>query len=296
VVRDPIRAKWTGLGGPASSLGFPTADQKSIAGGQVAKFRGGSVYWSTATGAHVLSGAIRTFWGDMDAERSVLGYPSSDQYAVPGGRRQDFRNGSVVWTEADGAQLDELTVSGGRGTTTLPLRLGTKAMIVDVRNTDPSGKAFTAATTVGLSWGDEIQSDFSTGKGTFSTTTTVGLDWSGLSSPRNTSALTVSSGGSWKLHFRPASTAPLLPPGGSRSGSGEGLLHYVGGPTTLTVTHSPFVGKAWMGVDGWNTSLRPAWILGYRGTTPTSGTVRVDGETYLQVEGNLTWTFTAAAS
>jgi LGFP repeat len=296
VVRDAIRAKWTGLGATASSLGFPTADQKSIAGGQVARFSGGSVYWSKATGAHVLSGAIRSFWGDMDAERSVLGYPTSDLYAVRGGLRQDFRHGSVVWTKADGAQLNELTVSGGRGTTTLPFRLGKKAMIVDVRNTDPSGKAFKASTTVGLSWADPIQPDFSSGKGTFSTTTTVGLDWTGLSSPRNTLALAVTSGGSWKLHFRPVSTAPVLTPGSSRSGSGEGLLHYVGGPTTLTVTHTPFVGKGWLAVDKWDTALWSVTVLGYRGSTPTSGTLQVDGETYLQVEGTLTWTFTAPAA
>ena len=53
----------------------------------------------------------------------------------------------------------------------------------------------------------------------------------------------MSSGGTWTVHLRPYSTAEQLKPGGARSGTGDPeardvtVLHYVGGPTDLLVTH-----------------------------------------------------------
>ncbi len=60
------------------------------------------MYWTPTTGAHEVRGAIRDTWGRMGAERSWLGHPISDEYAVAGGQRSDFQGGSLMWTAASG--------------------------------------------------------------------------------------------------------------------------------------------------------------------------------------------------
>ena len=39
----------------------------------------------------------------MGAERSSLGYPKSDEFDIPGGRRSDFERGSISWDASSGA-------------------------------------------------------------------------------------------------------------------------------------------------------------------------------------------------
>ena len=39
----------------------------------------------------------------LGADKSSLGYPTSDEYAVTGGRRNDFQHGFIMWTAATGA-------------------------------------------------------------------------------------------------------------------------------------------------------------------------------------------------
>ena len=56
-----------------------------------------------ATEAHEVQGAIRSKWADLGWERSRLGYPTSDEVAVPGGRRNTFQHGSITWVAATGA-------------------------------------------------------------------------------------------------------------------------------------------------------------------------------------------------
>ncbi|WP_414637800.1 LGFP repeat-containing protein [Actinomycetospora sp.] len=99
----PLRDKWLALGETKSVLGYPTRDVTATAdgAGRYATFVGnGSIYWSTATGAHTIFNAIRTKWTSLGAERSSLGYPTTDEYAVSGGKRNDFVKGSTVWAQA----------------------------------------------------------------------------------------------------------------------------------------------------------------------------------------------------
>lgn len=98
-----VRDKWIALGETRSALGQPTRDITATAdgAGRYATFAGnGSIYWSTATGAHTIFGAIRTKWIQLGAERSTLGYPTTDEYAVTGGKRNDFVRGTIVWNSA----------------------------------------------------------------------------------------------------------------------------------------------------------------------------------------------------
>jgi uncharacterized protein with LGFP repeats len=39
----------------------------------------------------------------MGWEGSWLGYPTSDEYGVPEGRRNDFQHGYIVWNASTGA-------------------------------------------------------------------------------------------------------------------------------------------------------------------------------------------------
>ena len=41
----------------------------------------------------------------MGWELSSLGYPVSNEYAIPGGRRSDFQHGSITYRFSDGAIL-----------------------------------------------------------------------------------------------------------------------------------------------------------------------------------------------
>jgi uncharacterized protein with LGFP repeats len=66
----------------------------------------GSIYWTPATGAWSIHGAIRSKWASMGWEQSVLGYPVTDETGTPDGvgRFNHFaNNGSIYWTPSTGA-------------------------------------------------------------------------------------------------------------------------------------------------------------------------------------------------
>ncbi|MFF5989966.1 polysaccharide deacetylase family protein [Prauserella flavalba] len=103
-VHGAIMSKYAGLGTVNGFLGFPRTDERRCPDGigRYGQFQGGSAYWSPSTGAHEVHGAILTRWASLGWERSRLGYPVSDEYAVSGGRRSDFQGGAIIWTAATG--------------------------------------------------------------------------------------------------------------------------------------------------------------------------------------------------
>ncbi|WP_027929642.1 N-acetylmuramoyl-L-alanine amidase [Amycolatopsis thermoflava] len=102
-----IRARWSALGWEAGPLGYPTTNELVTPDG-VGRYNhfngsgGGSVYWSPGTGAHAIYGVIRSHWASLGWETSWLGYPTSDEYGVAGGRRSDFQGGYIVFSFATG--------------------------------------------------------------------------------------------------------------------------------------------------------------------------------------------------
>ena len=105
-VRGPIRDEWSVLGWEFGFLGYPvTGDSPTFVGnGRFTHFEGGSVYWSAATGAHEVHGAIREKWSSLGWEFGFLGFPTSDETASAGGGRfNTFAGGSVYWSAATGA-------------------------------------------------------------------------------------------------------------------------------------------------------------------------------------------------
>jgi len=97
-----ILDKYRLLGGAASVLGYPVTDESPTRDrvGRYNQFAAGSIYWHPAVGAHEVHGAIRARWAALGWEHGVLGYPISDEYTIPGGRRRDFQHGSIDWASA----------------------------------------------------------------------------------------------------------------------------------------------------------------------------------------------------
>ncbi|WP_210418914.1 polysaccharide deacetylase family protein [Pseudarthrobacter sp. NIBRBAC000502770] len=101
-IHGSIGGHYAELGGPAGFLGFPVTDETGTPDGvgRFNHFAGGSIFWSPATGAHEVHGAIRGQWAALGWEHSRLGYPTSDEYGITGGRRSDFQHGSILWHQA----------------------------------------------------------------------------------------------------------------------------------------------------------------------------------------------------
>jgi stage II sporulation protein D len=104
-VHGRIRDTWARLGWERSAVGYPVTDELPTPDrvGRFTHFERGSIYWTPATGAREVRGAIRDAWARQGWERGRLGYPTSDEYAVPGGRAGDFQRGRIVWSAASGA-------------------------------------------------------------------------------------------------------------------------------------------------------------------------------------------------
>lgn len=62
------------------------------------------------TGAHEVHGAILDLWASLGFERSRLGYPTSDETDMPGGRVSHFEHGQIRWTQNGGPKA---TLGGG---------------------------------------------------------------------------------------------------------------------------------------------------------------------------------------
>jgi uncharacterized protein with LGFP repeats len=108
-VAAAVRDKWATTGWEGGYLGYPTTDQGPILGGsgQYAHFQGGSIYWSAASGAHVLGGVVYDRWAASGWETSWLGLPVTDLAVAPDkvGLFAHFQNGSIYWTPTTGARL-----------------------------------------------------------------------------------------------------------------------------------------------------------------------------------------------
>ncbi len=101
-VHGAILSRYLALGGPAG-LGFPTTDESPAAnGGRYNNFEYGAITWSPTAGAHETHGAIRARWAALGYESGPLGFPTSDEYPVPGGTAQNYEHGTLTWNQATG--------------------------------------------------------------------------------------------------------------------------------------------------------------------------------------------------
>jgi uncharacterized protein with LGFP repeats len=109
IVYGAIRATWAALGWEKGPAGYPVTDESGTPDGR-GRFnhftKGGSIYWTPESGAHVVYGAIRAKWESIGWERSNLGYPTSDEFDVSGGRRVNFQKGYITWDRSTFQVLD----------------------------------------------------------------------------------------------------------------------------------------------------------------------------------------------
>src|SRR5215213_2266101 len=103
-VHGYIRVKWAQRGGHRGFLGYPKTDEFGTPDGRgrFNHFEGGSIYWTPQTAAHEVHGQILALWANMGFERSKLGYPTSDEMNMPGGRKSRFEHGEIRWTPTGG--------------------------------------------------------------------------------------------------------------------------------------------------------------------------------------------------
>jgi hypothetical protein len=123
-----IDARWTALGGAAGALGEPTSPETATTGkaGSFRDYRGGSIYWSAATGARALTGPVKDRYRQVGAQNSALGFPTTDLVATAdrAGRFANFQGGTIIWSSASGARVLVGPVQGkwnamGRATSVL---------------------------------------------------------------------------------------------------------------------------------------------------------------------------------
>lgn len=106
-VHGAILDRYGRTGWENGPLGFPVTDEQSAPDrrGRYSHFQSGSIYWTPATGAHEVRGAILARWAGLRWEAGPLGYPSTGELGTPGGagRFNHFQPGSIYWSPATGA-------------------------------------------------------------------------------------------------------------------------------------------------------------------------------------------------
>ncbi len=104
-----IGAKYRSINYERSNYGYPLTDELGTPDGvgRYNHFQGGSIYWTPSTGAHLVYGAIRDKWASLGWERSVLGYPTSDELPTADGRGRFnyFQRGRIFWYPNTGAYV-----------------------------------------------------------------------------------------------------------------------------------------------------------------------------------------------
>jgi len=106
-VAEPILAKYLEQGGHKAWLPVTDTNATPTKPGRYNHFVGGiSIYWSAKTGAHLVYGSIRNHWQNLGWENSYLGFPTADEFDIPGGRRSTFEGGHIDFNATTGATVD----------------------------------------------------------------------------------------------------------------------------------------------------------------------------------------------
>jgi hypothetical protein len=105
VVSGAILSRYLALGASAGVLGMPTSDESPVPGGRRSVFQAGHIYWSAATGARYVKGAILKRYLQIGASGSYFGLPTTGQQRITGGWRNSFQNGSIAYYSGKGIVL-----------------------------------------------------------------------------------------------------------------------------------------------------------------------------------------------
>jgi uncharacterized protein with LGFP repeats/GH25 family lysozyme M1 (1,4-beta-N-acetylmuramidase) len=102
----PIDAYYAKLG--SAYVGTPTDAEYAIAGGRARDYTNGTIYYSAATGAHLVRGGILVHYRQLGGPAGILGFPTTDEKATPDtiGRYNHFAGAggsSIYWTPTTGS-------------------------------------------------------------------------------------------------------------------------------------------------------------------------------------------------
>jgi len=110
-----ISDKYAALGGAIGPLGMTIGVESAVAGGMAQHYANGSIYWSPATGAHAVTGAIRERWFALRAERGLFGFPTAGPRAETRGRTpftvSTFTGGRIEVDDTSGEVYTEKATS-----------------------------------------------------------------------------------------------------------------------------------------------------------------------------------------
>jgi len=103
-VMGPVLTAYGAQKWETGRLRYPTSDEIALPGGGIlSRFQGGNIYWSSRTGAHWVIGSILGVYKTQGYQAGALGYPTTDEIALPGGAVSHFQGGSVFWSPGRGA-------------------------------------------------------------------------------------------------------------------------------------------------------------------------------------------------
>ncbi len=101
-VRGSLGNYYLSLGGQNSQLGLPTSEEFQVPNGWRQNFQGGAIFHSGA-GSYMARGSLGNYYLDnLKGEKSQLGLPTSNEFQVPNGWRQNFERGYVNWGNTGG--------------------------------------------------------------------------------------------------------------------------------------------------------------------------------------------------
>lgn len=111
-IQGQILARYGAMGYENSAIGYPTSDEICglVGGGCHNRFQreNGHLYWSPATGAWGVQGAIYAHYANNGWEWGRLGYPTGGEQCrnLPGQMEcnQNFQRGKVIWNSRTGAR------------------------------------------------------------------------------------------------------------------------------------------------------------------------------------------------
>ncbi|GAB3135049.1 hypothetical protein GCM10027289_28020 [Tsukamurella serpentis] len=97
----PIIAEYAKYGYEKGHLGAPMGPVSPLPDGKgkYLTLKGGTIYWSQGSGAHIVHGVIGEKWGAAGHESGKLGYPTSDETSENGAIKQTFQNGTITFRD-----------------------------------------------------------------------------------------------------------------------------------------------------------------------------------------------------
>jgi SpoIID/LytB domain protein len=103
--KQPILAKYDALREAKTDFGLPTSDQVTAGSGVASMFEKGNIYYSKATAAHEVHGAILTKFLKSGGP-GKWGLPTTDELKAPNdGKSNRFQKARIYWTSEHGAHV-----------------------------------------------------------------------------------------------------------------------------------------------------------------------------------------------